>query len=122
MADLPLCEVAKCQLYKVTKMAIPCPLSDTTIDFQLYDTAGPKLAIIAGSQPALTIVTGFKSFENTKAGHLIKLVKIQAIIRREAKKVVHNEYPLVAEIAPGLLDLILKSQGTDPLYIRLKKN
>ena len=43
------------------------------------------------------------------------------IIRRETKKATYNKYPLAAEIVPGLLDLILKSQGTDPLCTRLKK-
>ena len=55
------------------------------------------------------IVAGFKSFENTEADYLIELIKIQAIIRREAKKAAYNKYPLIAKIAPGLLDLILKS-------------
>src|SRR6266852_1272994 len=37
--DLPLCEVAKCQLCEVAKKAIPCLLGDTTINFRLCDTA-----------------------------------------------------------------------------------
>jgi len=43
------------------------------------------------------------------------------IIRKKTKKAVPDEYPLAIETALGLLDLILKSQGTDPLCIKLKK-
>ena len=74
-----------------------------------------------GSQPTLAMVVGFKSFENTEAGHLVKLIKIQAITRKGAKMAAWDEHPLAAETAPGLLDLILKFQGTDPLCTRLKK-
>ena len=59
--------------------------------------------------------------EDSEAGHLLELVKLQAITRREAKGAAQGESPLVNETAQGLLDLILKSQGTDPLCTRLKK-
>ena len=59
--------------------------------------------------------------EDSKAGHLLKLVRLQAVTRREAKKATQGESPLVTETAPGLLDQILQSQGTDPLCTRLKK-
>ena len=59
--------------------------------------------------------------EDSEAGHLLELVKAQAITRREAKEATQGESPLVNETAEGLLNLILKSQGTDPLCTRLKK-
>ena len=36
--------------------------------------------------------------EDSEAGHLIELVRIQAITRREARKVVLGENPLANEI------------------------
>jgi hypothetical protein len=68
----------------------------------------------------LAIITGFKSF-NSKAGHLLELVRMQAIIREEAKNAAREEHPFAEESARGLINLILKSQGTDPLCCRLKK-
>jgi hypothetical protein len=59
--------------------------------------------------------------EDSETGHLIELVRLQAVTRREAKKATRDEDPLSQKTAPGLIDLILKSQGTDPLCIRLKK-
>ena len=45
--------------------------------------------------------------EDSEAGHLLKLVRLQAITRREAKKATQGESLLVTKTAPGLLDLIL---------------
>jgi hypothetical protein len=59
--------------------------------------------------------------EDSEASHLLELVRLQAITRREAKEATQGESPLVDETAQGLIDLILKSQGTDPLCTRLKK-
>src|SRR5438046_9876360 len=59
--------------------------------------------------------------EDSEAGHLLELVKAQAITRREAKEATQGESPLVNETAEGLLNLSLKFQGTDPLCTRLKK-
>ncbi len=59
--------------------------------------------------------------EDSEAGHLLELVRLQAVTRKEAKKATQGESPLVTETAPGLLDQILQSQGTDPLCTRLKK-
>jgi hypothetical protein len=59
--------------------------------------------------------------EDSEAGHLLELVRIQAVTRQEAKEATQGENPLVNKTAQGLLDLILKSQGTDPLCTRLKK-
>ncbi len=47
--------------------------------------------------------------EDSEAGHLLELVRLQAITRREAKKATQGESPLVTKTAPGLLDLILQS-------------
>jgi hypothetical protein len=60
-------------------------------------------------------ITGFKLF-NSKTGHLLKLVQIQAIIRGKAKNAAQEEHLFAEEPALGLIDLILKSQGTDPLF------
>jgi hypothetical protein len=59
--------------------------------------------------------------EDSKAGHLLELVRLQAVTRREAKKATQEENPLVEKTSPDLIDLILKSQGTNPLCIKLKK-
>jgi hypothetical protein len=59
--------------------------------------------------------------EDSEAGHLLELVRLQAVTRREAKEATQRESPLVDKTAEGLLDLILQSQGTDPLCTRLKK-
>jgi hypothetical protein len=59
--------------------------------------------------------------EDSKAGHLLKLVRLQAVTRREAKKATQEENPLVEKTAPNLTTLILKSQGTNPLCVKLKK-
>jgi hypothetical protein len=74
--NLLLCEVAKCQL---------CEIAKAVSDIQPCDTVRPKLDYtIARSRPALAIIAGFKSFDS-KAGHLLELVRIQAITRGEAK-------------------------------------
>jgi hypothetical protein len=59
--------------------------------------------------------------EDSEASHLLELVRLQAVTRKEAKEATKGESPLVDETAEGLLDLILQSQGTDPLCIRLQK-
>jgi hypothetical protein len=47
--------------------------------------------------------------EDSEAGHLLELVRIQAVTRREVKHVAKQENPLVKKTAPDLIDLILKS-------------
>jgi hypothetical protein len=59
--------------------------------------------------------------EDSEAGHLLELVRLQAVTRKEAKEATKGESPLVDKTAEGLLDLIVQSQGTDPLCIRLQK-
>ena len=68
----------------------------------------------------LALVAGFKS-SDSEAGHLLELVRAQTVTRGQARKAAQEEHPLDAESAPGLIDLILKSQGTDPLCCRPKK-
>jgi hypothetical protein len=46
--------------------------------------------------------------EDSEAGHLLELVRLQAVTRREAKEATQGESPLVDETAEGLLDLILQ--------------
>jgi hypothetical protein len=59
--------------------------------------------------------------EDSQAGHLIELVRIQAVTRKEARTAVLGKDPLVDKIAQGLLTKIQELQGTDPLYTRIKK-
>jgi hypothetical protein len=47
--------------------------------------------------------------KDSEASHLLKLVRIQAVTRREAKHVAKQENPLVKKTAPNLINLILKS-------------
>lgn len=60
--------------------------------------------------------------EDSEAGHLLELVKIQAVTRKQARQIVLDENPLVDETAQGLLTKIHELQGTDPLCIRIKKD
>ena len=68
----------------------------------------------------LALIAGFKS-SDSETGHLLKLVRAQTVTKGQARKAAQKEHPLAAESAPGLINLILKSQGTDLLYCRLKK-
>jgi hypothetical protein len=56
----------------------------------------------------LAIIAGFKSFDS-EAGYLLKLVRMQAITRGEAKKAAWEEHPFAKEPARDLINLILKS-------------
>ena len=67
------------------------------------------------------VICAMLQAEDGEAGHLLELVRLQAVTRKEAKEATKGESPLVDETAEGLLDLILQSQGTDPLCIRLQK-
>jgi len=44
---------------------------------------------------------------DSEAGHLLELVRIQTVTRREAKRAAQNENPLDDNILIGLLDQIL---------------
>ena len=114
-----------------------------TVKCQLCKTARPKLHVVARSErsplvdskgqwtfykevvktPIATIqaLSAKPEAEDSEAGHLLELIRLQAVTREEAKKATQGESPLVDETAEGLLDLILQSQGTDPLCTRLKK-
>jgi hypothetical protein len=54
------------------------------------------------------MIAGFKSFDS-EAGHLLELVRMQAITRGEAKNAAREEHPFAEEPARGLINLILKS-------------
>jgi len=84
--DLPLCEVMKCQLCEVTKMVIPCLLSNTAVDFRLCDTVRPTLDMAVGFRLTFVMVTRFKSFENIEAGHFIELVRFIQLLERKLKR------------------------------------
>lgn len=58
--------------------------------------------------------------EDNEAGHLLELIKIQTVTRREAKNMVLGESPLNDDTSQNLLDKILKLQCDDPLCLRLK--
>ena len=70
---------------------------------------------------AVQVLCAMPRAEDSETSHLIELVRLQAVTRREAKIATQEENPLVEKTALDLIDLILKSQGTDPLCIRLKK-
>jgi hypothetical protein len=59
--------------------------------------------------------------EDSEAGHLLELIRIQAVTRREARKAVLGENPLVDETAQGLLSKITELQSTDPLCLRIRR-
>ena len=58
-----------------------------------------------------------------KAGYLVDVVQLQVVTRRQARMTAQDENPLNEEttLTLSLLNLILKSQGTDPLSIKLRK-
>src|SRR5438445_4805985 len=70
--------------------------------------------------PVLQDWVGFQAL-NTKAGHLLQLLRIQSITKREARQAALSENPIDNETSKDLLTKIHKLQGKDPLYIRLKK-
>jgi hypothetical protein len=59
--------------------------------------------------------------KDSKASHLLEFIRLQTVTRREAKEATQEENPLVEKTAPDLTTLILKSQGTNPLCVKLKK-
>jgi hypothetical protein len=57
----------------------------------------------------------------SEAGHLLQLVRLQTVTRREAKKAAQKENPLDNALADDLLATIGELQGEDPLCLRLRK-
>ena len=55
------------------------------------------------------VICAMLQAEDSEAGHLLELVRLQAITRKEAKEATKGESPLVNKIVEGLLDLILQS-------------
>jgi hypothetical protein len=116
--DLPEAEL--CDAARATRRVnAPSPLVDSKGQWALFtnkDAVGLRTPIAT-----VQVLCAMPRAEDSEAGHLLELVRLQAVTRREAKEATQGESPLVDETAKGLLDLILKSQGTDPLCIRLKK-
>jgi transposase InsO family protein len=59
--------------------------------------------------------------EDSEADRLIQLVRSQAMTRKEAREAVQGEDPLVEKTAQGLIEQILKLQGSDPWCTKLRK-
>ena len=59
--------------------------------------------------------------EDSKAGHLLELVRLQAVTRQEARKATQNKNLLADKTVIDLLATIRELQGSDPLCLRLKK-
>jgi hypothetical protein len=59
--------------------------------------------------------------EDSEAGHLLELVRIQAVTRSKARKAVLGKDPLADETAQRLLSKITKLQSTDPLCIWIRR-
>ena len=59
--------------------------------------------------------------KDLEAGSLLDYIRIQAVIRQEAKTAIQGEDPLKDKIATPLLAIIHILQKTDPLYLKLKK-
>ena len=70
---------------------------------------------------AVQVLCATPRAEDSEAGHLIELVRSQVVTRRDARRAVQGEDPLVDGTAQGLIDQILKLQGLDPWCIKLKK-
>src|SRR6266487_3630259 len=115
-SDLPKAEL--CDTARATRRVnAPSPLVDSKGQWALDEGAVGLRTPIATVQVLCTSPRA----EDSEAGHLLELVRLQAVTRKEAKKATQGESPLVTETVPGLLDQILQSQGTDPLCTRLKK-
>src|SRR5436189_1329003 len=119
---ISLPEAELCDTARVTwKVNARSPLVDSKGQWAL---STDKEAVGSCSRTPIATVQGrcaMPRAEDSEAGHLLELVRVQAVTRREAKEATREENPLVDETAEGLLDLILKSQGMDPLCTRLKK-
>ena len=63
---------------------------------------------------------GLPQAEDVEAGHLLDVVRIQAVTRQEARKATQDENPL-GQTADNLLAMIHELQRSDPLCQRLKK-
>ena len=59
--------------------------------------------------------------EDSEAGHLLDLVKIQSVTRGKARQVALGEKPLFDSILHTLLSKITELQKTDPLCVRITK-
>jgi hypothetical protein len=108
-----LCEAAR-TTQRVNNLS---PLVDSKGQWALVEGAVGLRTPIATVQALYTSPIA----EDSEACRLLKLVRLQAVTRRKARKATQGESPLMNETAPGLLDQVLQSQGTDPLCARLRK-
>jgi hypothetical protein len=102
--DLPEAEL--CDAARATRRVnAQSPLVDSKGQWALSDNkeaVGPWTPIAT-----VQVLCATPRAEDSEAGHLIELVRLQAVTRKEAKKATKGENPLVDEIVEGLLDLIL---------------
>ncbi|KAL4744261.1 hypothetical protein BDW72DRAFT_199782 [Aspergillus terricola var. indicus] len=69
----------------------------------------------------IQVLSALPQAEDNKAGHLMKFARMQTVTRKRAKIAAQGEEPLGKKTADGLLNMIQKLQGEDPLCSRLKK-
>src|SRR6266487_4794962 len=67
----------------------------------------PDVPLYKGMAPILVKNWVGSRASDSEAGHLLELVRIQTVTRREAKRAAQNENPLDDNVSLGLLDLIL---------------
>jgi hypothetical protein len=120
-----LCNTVKCQLCSAARASKgPDALSPSEgLEGQWASSTVEEAVGLFSKTPIATVqvLCALPRAEDSEVGHLLELVRLQAVTRKEAKKATWEEDPLVDETAEGLLDLILQSQGTDPLCTRLRK-
>ena len=120
--------LSKIGLHKDARIGQPIqgpllPKAKETAQVQLPGTAGALLckhAVIYQSKLWLYELAEQQP-EDSEAGHLLDMVKIQSVTRKEARRAVLDESPLVNKTAQSLLSKITELQGTDPLCVRIRK-
>jgi hypothetical protein len=101
LPEAELCDTARA----TRRVNAPSPLVDSKGQWASNEGAVGLRTSIATVQ----VLSASPRAEDSEAGHLLKLVRIQAVTRKEARKAVQGESPLVNKTAPGLLDQILQS-------------
>ena len=122
------CEVVRCQLCDAaTGRAIAqSPLVDSKgqwVSGSRDDYTVPERDAVGSRTPIATVqvLCVLPMVEDSEAGHLIELVRLQAVTRREARRATRDEDPLGNETATNLLATIRELQRGDPFCLRLKK-
>ena len=98
-----LCEAARA----TQRVNAPSPLVESKGQWALLDSkeaVGPRTPIAT-----VQVLCATPRAEDSEAGHLIELVRLQAVTRKGAKEAAQGESPLVDKTALDLLDLILRS-------------